>query len=76
MAREEEMDEYDNQALTTHTKQRKNKEEHSRKEQKDISQLNSLVVIGHFVKKCPKKEKWKDDMILKYQSIIQNDVWI
>ena len=38
-------------------------------------QFNSDVK-GHFVKERPKKEEQKDDMFQKYQSIIQNDVWI
>ena len=46
MEREEEMEKYENEELTTHAKNIKNqKEEISRKEYKDISQLRRSVAM-------------------------------
>ena len=46
-------------------------------ENKDLSQLRcfSCDEKGNLAKECAKKKEWKDDMIKKYQSIIQNDIW-
>ena len=57
IAKEEEMDEYDNQALTTHAKKRKNKkEEHSCKNKRTLEEVPLATQIlscdekGHFTK--------------------------
>ena len=61
---EEEMDEYDNQTLTTHAKKRKNKkEEHSRKNKRTSEEgplTTQMFKLGHLAK------EWNDDMIKKY----------
>ena len=80
--KEEEIDKYDHQSLTTHSKKRKNKkDEHSLKKRKYFRKRTShssdvSVVLGYFANECPNKEEWKDDMIKQHQSIMKNDVWI